>query len=753
MTTEFRASLRIPEGLQFAVHAEALWEAITATEAGKADGGALPAAIVAYLDYLSKEGGKLRGQPGTMAEFLAVMHHFMPVPDVGAPAGELRLLLTDLSVLYAANHLHVGGQSSSYYEDWQRRRAADFDGNFYDAQPFLDQGAAAVVADDRLDQATKTLIFERMAEVLHDQVFNPDDQLRGIDPGARVTAAQLFALQIWQLHWSEGRSVEDGLGRFFAPLSGSIENTLLFWIADPKPEQGQITRFCEHLFIRWGWIHPVDYSSVSDEHLQALPATDPLKRLDALRDSSLESVARRRIAEADRTFPNVLKDVGSYGFEAIPILPVGGSEYGKTSFLCAFADRTIFNGAKLDCDLEIRKNELQLLLNKHGALWRKRQRHNTAETSQFELKVGRAGTTAQYWPTFQLSDYMGEDSAIKEHSGEPRSVEFADKLAHACGLFFFLDDRAFPLKGADAAIRADELAAWYEQWLTLFLSKNASRHLPIAIIINKADEIFGNDWFEKLGTTSIVVEGTQRGISLGTAAQGDPSSPYGRLKHAIQYNKAVGRDAVAQQLLLQFVERFEAFFKTMLGATYRYQILLTTSVEDLSGNGPVLHGVVEAMSWMISQLLPAFEQQAAKTLDADLKALDATIGEARGKLAKAKAHRERWEQCSADLNLRQGASRALALQLWDQLTGKTPVKLQASIDRNSAELKSNLEAICAPAALGGYPADEAVPFVGRWQVAQRAFDGLEALRSHLATLREAVRSGPVVATTGKEAGS
>ncbi|MDP9808293.1 hypothetical protein J2W42_001131 [Rhizobium tibeticum] len=753
MTTEFEASLRIPEGQQFSVHAEALREAIMATEAGKADGGALPAAIVAYLDYLSERGGKLRGQPGTMAEFLAVMHHFMPVPDVGAPASELCLLLTDLSVLYAANHLHVGAESSSYYEEWQRRRAADFDGHFYDAQPFLDQGAAAVVADARLDQATKTLIFERMAEVLHDQVFNPDDQLRGIEPGARVTAAQLFALQIWQLHWSEGSTVEDGLGQFFTPLSGSIENTLLFWIADPKPEQEQIARFCEHLFIRWGWIHPVDYSTVPDERLQALPTTDPLKRLDALRDSPLERVARRRITETDRTFPNVLKDVGSYGFEAIPILPVGGSEYGKTSFLCAFADRTISDGAKLDGDLEIRSNELQLLLKTRGAHWRKRERVNTAGTSQFELNVGRAGTTAHYWPAFQLSDYMGEDSAIKDDSEEPRSVEFADKLAHASGLFFFLDDRAFPLKGGAAAIRADELATWYEQWLSFFLSKHASRHLPIAIVINKADEIFGNNWFEKLGTTSLVVEGTQRGISLGTAAPGDPSSPYGRLKHAIQYNKAVGRDATAQQLLLQFVERFEAFFKTMLGATYRYQILLTTSVNDLSGKGPVVHGVVEAMSWMIRQLLPAFEQQAANTLDADLKALDAMIGEARGKLAKAKVHQKLWEECSADLNLRQGAARALALQLWDHLTGKTPVKLQESIARNAAELKRNLEAICTTTAVGGYPAEEAVPFAARWQVAQRAVDGLEALRSHLATLREAVRSDPVAATVGDEAGS
>lgn len=752
MTTEFQDSLRIPEGQQFAVYAATLRGAILATEEGSELAGALSAAIVAYLNYLSEQGRELREEPGTMAEFLAAMHHFMPVPDLGALASDLRLLLTDLSVLYAANHLHVGGQSSSYYEDWQRRRAADFNDNFYDAQPFLDQGAAAVVADARLDQATKTLIFERMAEVLHAQVFNPKDHLDSIQPMARLTATQLFALQIWQLHWSKGESVEDELSQFFTPLSGSVENTLLYWIADPEPTNAQITRFCEHLFINWGWIHPIDYSSVPDKHLRALPATDPLRRLDALRSGSLQSVARRRITEADRTFPSVLKDVGSYGFEPIPILPVGGSEYGKTSFLCAFADWTISNGAKLDGDLEIRSSELTLLLKKRGQSWRTGEKVHTGETSQYRLNVGRAGTIADYWPAIELCDYMGEDSMIPE-PGTLRFAEFAERLAKACGLFFFLDDRAFALKGAAAVIRADELAASYEQWLSVFLSKNASRHLPIAIVINKADKIFGKDWLEKLGTNRIVVEGTQRGISLGTGAPGDPSNPYGRLTHAIRYNKTVGRDAEAQKLLLQFVERFEAFFKTMLGATYRYQILLATSINGPKEKGPEVHGVVEAMSWMIRQLLPAFEQQAAAILDADLTALDGTISEARGKLAKANVHRERWKQSSADLNIRQSAARALTRQLWDQLTGKTPVKLQASIDYNSEELKKTLEANCATANVGGYPKDEAEPFAGRWEAAGRAVDGLVALRAHLATLRQTVRPDLAAAPARGEAES
>ncbi len=742
MPSEFDDNLRIDEGEQFAVHAAALHAAMLAAEAGNdlAD-SALQQAIVDYLNYLSLQGRELREQPGTMAEFAAVMHHYLPVPASGAPASDLRLVLTDLSVLYAANHLHIGGQSSSYYEDWQRRRSDDFKGNFYDARPFLDHGAEAVVADETLELPTKTLIFELMAEVLHSKVFRPTDQLRSIDAKSRLTPSQLFALQIWQRHEGRGKTVE-ALAEIFSPVSGSIENTLLYWIADPKSANAQITRYSEYLFEHWGWIHPVDYGAVSDKRAQAVPVTDPQRELDDVRNDHLVSLARRRIAEAGRTFPNVLNSVASYGFEPITILPVGGSEYGKTSFLCALADRNIANGGKLDGDLGITSNELQQLLKKRGASWRQGALVRTTDSSQHRMNVGRVGTNSAYWPAFELTDYMGEATSI-DYLDKPEGAEFAARLAGACGLFFFLDDRAFPKPDAEAVFRADELATWYEKWLRAFLAKNASRHLPIAIVINKADQIFGPGWAEMLGTTSIVVEGTQRGISLGTGTDGDPDTPYERLRHAIRYNKAVGRDAGAQEQLLEFVDRFEAFFKTMLGATYRYQILLTTSINGPKDKvGPVVSGVVEAMSWMINQLLPAYEQQAASILDADLAVLDGTIAACSKKLVDAKAFESGWKRSSDDLQQRQGAARPMAMQLWDQLVGKTPTKLEASITYNVTQLQAALEFVCATANVKGYPDVEVAPFPARLQAASQAVAGFVALRSHLATLRAALPPGP-----------
>ncbi len=603
MTSEFDANLRIHEGQQFAVHAAALQAAMTAAEAGNdPEGSALQPAILNYLNYLSVQGRELREQPGTMAEFAAVMHHYLPIPALRAPMSDMRLVLTDLSVLYAANHLNIDGQSWSYYDEWQRRRKADFNGNFYDAQLFLDNGAQAVVLDETLDLPTKTLIFELMAEVLHSKVYSPAEPLRSIKAHARLTPSQLFALQIWQRHEGRGKSI-DTLGEFFSPVSGSIENTLLYWIADPAQTKVQISRFSEYLFKHWRWIHPVDYGSVSDQRVQEVPATDPQRELDAVRNDPLVSVARRRIAEAGRSFPSVLSNVASYGFEPIPILPVGGPEYGKTSFLCALADRTIANGGKLNGGLEITSFELQQLHNRRVDSWRKGDVIPTTESSQYRMNIGRAGTNSDYWPTFELAEYMGE-AVLIERQDKPDAEEFSKRLTGACGLFFFLDDRAFPKADAEAVFRADELATWYEHRLRAFLSKSASKHLPIAIVINKADQIFGPDWAEMLGTTSIVVEGTQRGISLGTGTDGEPDTPYERLRHAIRYTKVVGRNADAQERLLQFADRFEAFFKTMLGATYRYQILLTTSINGPKGKAPVVRGVVEAMSWMINQLLP-----------------------------------------------------------------------------------------------------------------------------------------------------
>ena len=183
----------------------------------------------------------------------------------------------------------------------------------------------------------------------------------------------------------------------------------------------------------------------------------------------------------------------------------------------------------------------------------------------------------------------------------------------------------------------------------------------------------------------------------------------------------------------------------MLGSTYRYQILLTTSVNGQEAGGPVVTGVLGAMSWMITQLLPAFDQQAATILDTDLKAVDTRLAELKGKLAEADSHEEHWKTNREDLAKRQGPARLLLLQLWDQLIGKTPAKLKENITFNAEQLGATLEDICKSAQVDGYSKEEVAPFAERRAAAKRAIEGLGSLRTHIATLRQAFPATQVAA--------
>lgn len=747
MTDRLADILRIPESLEFDSRAAALKDQLDALEEGRAVGqDVLQNATAKYFSHLA-DAAKLSSQPGTMAEFAAVMEAYMPVPDLGIWTSPVRLLLTDLTALCASNYLHIP-QSSSYYSVWRNRRTDDFDGeNFFDAQPLLHAGADTLVNFSGFDLATKAQIFELMAEVLHRDNFDPAEQLRAIKPLSRLTPERLFALQIWQRQWSETRTdragaaetIETELRSFFDPVNGSIENTLLYWIADPDPANRQLAEFSEYLFVSWGWLRAVAYDAVSAAQLSA-PGRAAQQELEKARLEHPLGVAQRELEPADLKFPFALNARGRrYGFKAIPILPVGESGYGKTSFLCAFADLTIANQARLVGNLEVRTDGLLRLLNDFGDEWRSGDEHNTVSLSEYRFAVGRTGSNNDSWATFELSDYKGEDSQIGSEGSE-RAQEFDTRLADTKGIFLFVDERAFaPKVTAKRRAITQEIAARYQTHLTRFLEHSRTLHVPVALVINKADLIFGDDWAEKLGTTRIVVEGTQRGIAAGAGVAGEPTSPYERLLRAIRYNKAISRDAEVQGKLLEFMKQFEAFFVTMLDATHRYQIFLTTSVNSPKKNPrAAVRGVLEAMSWMIDQLLPDFDRQAAQILTRDIRTIDDTLIELQKKLREADTSEARWKQNQGDLAKRQGRARLGLSLVVDWLTGKTVEKLQSNVDINAKVIGAVLKDICDTAKVGGYPELEAPPFSGRRVVAKAAITEIEELKARLTTLRDGV---------------
>jgi hypothetical protein len=321
-----------------------------------------------------------------------------------------------------------------------------------------------------------------------------------------------------------------------------------------------------------------------------------------------------------------------------------------------------------------------------------------------------------------FTDYNGEEV------GQPTlAPELLRNLRTARGLLFFVDDRSFPdlLPNREVSLPGDdhkdatELAARYTRILQRYFDVNKNAlHVPVALVVNKADLLLGPTNLLSLNPPSLIPEQTKMElVQVGLGVQAEPADPYERLRSCIRYNLAISRNMQNQRFVFELIERFKGFIAAVMCHTYRFQIFLTSSVAPKNENREwFLRGVWDVIKWMVNQLDPVYRVQANESV----KCAYIELEEIRKKLGAAvfRDH-EAYRSFLKAVEQREQVTAKVRIKTLDHLLQK---RIEHALERMQTALRDALVLAELPAVLD---ATDPAPFPLRRHLADEALQRLE----------------------------
>jgi len=291
-----------------------------------------------------------------------------------------------------------------------------------------------------------------------------------------------------------------------------------------------------------------------------------------------------------------------------------------------------------------------------------------------------------------------------------------------------VDDRAFPdllfkdrvvsLAGGDSK-DAEELAAQYTRILQWYFDINRDAlHLPVALVVNKADLLLGQTNLLSLNPPSLIPEQTKMDlVHAGLHLQSEPIEPFDRLRSCIRHNPAINRNIKNQRFVFELIERFKGFIAAAMCHTYRFQIFLTTSVAQIKENCECLpHGVWDVTKWMVNQLEPAYRDQVIQSV----KCAHAELTEIKKGLGTAiSCDRESHQAFLKAVTYRARVSTVTSTQFLDRLLQK---RIEQTSDRMRTALRDALTLIELPVIPD---TTDPAPFLMQRRMAKEALEHLE----------------------------
>jgi len=194
---------------------------------------------------------------------------------------------------------------------------------------------------------------------------------------------------------------------------------------------------------------------------------------------------------------------------------IGGPGVGKTAFLCALANHLNCALGKVREGVYLESSDLQELWYLMREKCELGTISSTSGATSYNLLVRDAqDPEVARWMRLRITDYNGE-----QVGGQTLTPEFLKNLRTARGLLFFVDDRNFPdllpkggvagLAGGDHKDTA-ELAARYTRILQRYFDVNKDvLHVPVGLVVNKADVLLGLTNLLSLNPPSLIPERTK----------------------------------------------------------------------------------------------------------------------------------------------------------------------------------------------------------------------------------------------------
>ena len=609
----------IPQALAFQRVAKTAVAAATQVDHGTEINDAHAFALLEFFEFLAPEQMTLHMGPGLAAEFSAVVETELAGDSLLEP-NPLQALLHAHASVFAALFCSDGDEPRCY-RAWLQSQKRSGGGSSLDRQTCLmDNFHLAVGLGQRSDGSNpklrllKNRIATRTAELLLAAGFQPEATLREIQKDEVPTSAQILAMQVFVLL---KKNPED-LARVCGWPESSCEDTFLHWAARDS--------FVGDALVAWRWLNPVSYDQIPDAPSESL-GNHPGPLCTAWRQGN-GAPARLAIREEPWTetdeehpFPSLLPKDAKLRFAPVPLMLIGGSGVGKTAFLCALANRLMGGCEQVREGMYIESSDLQDLLYPVPGRKTLGGTPNTSGTSSYNILVRDAkDPEVARWMRLRFTDYDGE-----EVSQGTLTPEFVKNLQAARGLLFFLDDRHFPdpsSNGNGLKINdhkdVSEPAARYTRILQRYFDVNKdAMHLPLALVVNKADLLLGTSNLLALNPSFLIPEGAKMElVHAGLRRQGESEEPFERLRSCIRYNLRISQNSENQRFVFDLLERFRGFITAAMCHTYRFQIFLTCSVPPKTRAGKSSpHGVWEVTKWLVNQFDQAYRTQASESVE------------------------------------------------------------------------------------------------------------------------------------------
>jgi len=700
--------------------------------------------LVEYFEFLAPEQFTSLMGPGLSAEFSAVTEHEFPLGLLRERAPLLQLLL-DHTSMFAGAFCRDGEDDPRCYREWRRVRQESLPSGQFNGYACLASnitismtiGQSPPFADSKV-QLLKHRILRRSAEILVATGYESEEHLRQILPAQGPDSEQLLAMQVFVL----SRRGPDDLMKLCGKINGSSQATLVYWACkDP---------LIRYLLKAWQWLEPIRYDDVSSL------SPEVLKKRGGMLYASWRGglgapagLARRelpgRAAESENRFPCVLGAGQRQRFSPVPVLLVGEAGVGKTAFLRALARHLDQAGGTLGKGLHLEPAEPHEFWNTSGELWEPSTQPIGPQPSGYHLRI-RDDQDSQVARWMRLT-FMYDDS---EHLTRPElRPNFLRRLRAAKALLFFVDDRYFPdrvskdLKDANRPVEewpkdAMGLAAWYTRILEAFHDVNTdATHLPVGLVVSKADLLLGGPHLPPPDPAFLITEEMKMElVHAGLKYSGEPDDPFGRLRYCIRNTLSNSKDMNQQAFIFEFLESFRGFIAAVLGQTFRFQIFLTSSLTPNSENRERLpYGVWEVARWIVNQLEPAYQDQAAHRLEQDRAESEQLKNDIEEALVRDREAYADFEAACEQKKKRLNAKVHVAVL--DNVLRRSPEATGKRIDSSRERMRTALEEAFSLAELG--PVTEGVdpvPFTTRRRMAQQALGRLEEQIAYLTEWRE-----------------
>ena len=491
----------------------------------------------------------------------------------------------------------------TFYEDWITTEQVGIDESEYDR--ILSNVAMLLENSENLVVDTRVLLFNMLGDILVTLGISAADAENNLlkynvelkdrsELSITAFAEVLLSLNVFHVTGTK-------LGSLQNINYTDLHKVIRYWSSTDT--------FAELLFKSWNVYWENDYFTPLNQGEEMQLLNDKKSLLSVLRDPQMKiGIGQSFIEFMDHKLTNqTLTSI----FKPIPIFAFGYSGVGKTAFLTSFCYDVQMRSSKPGTTALTLGREFQSYYQSNLDDWRENSVAPTGDSSDYT-----------FWEDLNINSYKITDYAAKKDDqqvddrDQKMNEELLENYRNSRSLMFFLGDTDYT-NPSELRRKASMFDSFLQYWMQ---SNPEIKHIPISLVLTKADQVFGHD-LSQLSRPSLIPPGF-RPEAIDTFLKDritsenidELQSPYGRFKDCILNDKSNNNIPGFQDVVQILLDNFEQFFNRVLEITYNYQIFIVSSAAPMDDNDQLFpYGVREPISWQCRILEKTFIDETLAT--------------------------------------------------------------------------------------------------------------------------------------------